>query len=108
MSYVIYEKESTLFVRILRNGYWQDASYKTEGAAKAAFNRMKRDGCSYNGKPFKPTDATHAIAERGLFHATIEKKRMTRNILNPDAGEFEIPVNTPAYMDPGCESYHSM
>jgi len=34
--------------------------------------------------------------------------RTTRNILNPEAGEFEIPINTPYYCDPGSETYHCM
>lgn len=100
MSYVIYEKESTLFVRIFRNGYWQEADYKTEGAAKSAFNRLVMKG--------KAGHATHAIAERSHFHKHIEKTRKTRNILNPKAGEWDIPVNTPRSCDPGSELYHTM
>jgi hypothetical protein len=34
--------------------------------------------------------------------------RTTRNILNPEAGEFEIPINTPYFCDPGSETYHCM
>ena len=103
MSYVIYEKVTTRFLRILRNGYWQDAVYETEGAAKAALTRLGK------GTAKAKIDATQfAISERGVFHATIEKKRKTRNILNPAAGEFEVPVNTPACCDPSSELYHSM
>ena len=42
------------------------------------------------------------------FLAACGVTRTTRNILNPDAGEFEIAINTPHYCDPGYESYHSM
>lgn len=34
--------------------------------------------------------------------------RLTRNMLNPNSPVFAIDINTPAYCDPGCESYHSM
>jgi hypothetical protein len=33
--------------------------------------------------------------------------RTTRNMLNPDSPTFFVDINCPAYMDPGCESYHS-
>lgn len=107
MSYVIYEIESTRFVRVMRDGYWQDAEYATKGAATAAFNRLvaKADAKDRSGWTFKQA---HAIAERGYFHKHIEKMRKTRNILNPQAGEFEVPVNTPLCCDPGSETYHSM
>jgi hypothetical protein len=35
-------------------------------------------------------------------------KRMTSNMLNPAAGEFEIDEDTPACCDPSTETYHSM
>lgn len=34
--------------------------------------------------------------------------RITRNILNDKSPEWCVDINTPAYLDPGCESYHSM
>ena len=34
--------------------------------------------------------------------------KLTRNILNPAAGEIYIPANTPLCCDPGSETYHSM
>lgn len=34
--------------------------------------------------------------------------RITKNMLNANAPRFAIDANTPAYCDPGCESYHSM
>jgi hypothetical protein len=34
--------------------------------------------------------------------------RRTRNMLNSEAGEFCIDINTPIYCDPGYESYHTM
>lgn len=34
--------------------------------------------------------------------------RLTSNMLNPNSKTFAVDINTPAYCDPGCESYHSM
>lgn len=105
MAYVIYEIESTRFVRIMRNGYWQDASYKTEGAAKAAFNRIaaKWDANPKNEVPFKQC---HAISESSHFHSKIEKQETKHNLLS--GKEFTQPVNTPLCCDPSSETYHSM
>jgi len=50
--------------------------------------------------------------ETSLFNRAIEKLgyrpvRVTRNMLNP-VRAFCIDINTPVYLDPGCDSYHSM
>lgn len=45
---------------------------------------------------------------RSKFLGACGVTRTTRNILNPDAGEFEIPYDTPLACDPGSETYHSM
>jgi hypothetical protein len=47
------------------------------------------------------------------FNNVVEKLgyrpiRLTSNMLNPDSPTFAIDINTPAYCDPGCESYHTM
>lgn len=34
--------------------------------------------------------------------------RTTRNLLNPNSRTWCIDVNTPGYLDPGSESYHTM
>lgn len=104
MAYYVYELDSTMIVRVLKKGYWQNASYKTEAAAKAGFTRLAKKA----GKSVKAYLKTHGIAEAVYFHKSVEKMRKTRNILNPAGGEILIPVNTPNYMDPGSEAYHSM
>lgn len=93
-KFVIYEIESTRFVRIMRNGHWQDASYKTMGAARAAFKRLI---CSTE---------THGIARKAYFHKYIEKSETKRHLIT--GKEFSQPVNTPASCDPSTETYHSM
>jgi hypothetical protein len=34
--------------------------------------------------------------------------RLTSNLLNRDSKVWAIDINTPSYMDPGSEAYHSM
>ena len=95
--FVIYDVQTTRFVRVYR-GYWQDATYKTKGAATAAFRRM----CAEK----KITPSTHAIAEKAHFHAKIEKQEVRRNLMS--GKEFSQPVNTPLCCDPSSETYWSM
>lgn len=96
--HVIYAKESTRFVRIIRDGYWQDAEYVTLTAAKAGFTRLKKEG--------KVSELTHEIAEKSHFHACIEKQETKKNLLSGE--EFTQPVNTPLCCDPSSETYHCM
>jgi hypothetical protein len=105
MSYVIYEIESTRFARIMRNGYWQDAEYKTLGAARAGFDRIAKvhDSKPGNAVPFKQL---HAIAEKAHFHAKIEKQETKHNLMS--GKPFTQPVNTPLCCDPSSETYWSM
>lgn len=98
MTHCIYDINTTRFVRIMRRGYWQDATAKTERAAKALFTRLVRLG--------KIEPHTHAIAELTHFRAHIEKTETKRNLLS--GIEFTQPVNTPASCDPSTETYHSM
>lgn len=115
MAFCVYHKESTYFLRILQGGYWQDADhFATKGAATQALNRAFKDPAKPRGayadrdSDTVPKKSDYAIMDTAEFHKSVEKKRMTRNILNPKGGEFEIPVNTPACCDPGTETYHSM
>lgn len=98
MSHVIYNKETTKFLRIFRNGYWQDSIYATEGAAKAAFTRAARKDS------FEPNE--FAIAERGHFHKNIEKTEVRHGIVHAAGKEFEVSVNTPWTSGPWSETYH--
>lgn len=113
MSYVIYNKETT----VLWSGIASyKASWATKAAAQAAVTRSIKKSLSYKLDPNSNAFLTlqdefykvYAIAEKAEFHATIEKTRMTKNILNPNSEPFPIPVNTPACCDPGTETYHCM
>ena len=97
MSYVIFHTESTKIFRIIRNGYWQDATYADEGAAKAAMTRMTRAG--------KIDPATHSIMDVSEFRK-IEKTEVVYNLMS---GKPVVQsVNTPICCDPSSETYWSM
>lgn len=96
--FVIYNKETTLFHRVLRNGYWQDAVYETEQAAKAGMTREAKKG--------KLNVEQMAIAEKSYFHDNIEKFETKRNLVS--GKEFTQRVNTPLCCDPSSETYWSM
>jgi hypothetical protein len=98
MPYVVYHKATTRFLRILRNGYWEDAKFATEGAAKAALTRLEKKGAIER--------ESLAIAESSVFHTTIEK---TETVYNLMSGKPVIQsVNTPLCCDPSSETYWSM
>lgn len=93
--YFIYDVESTRLVRIRRNGYWQNASYKTESAAKAGMTLLKSRG----------TDVSKlAIAEDEEFNK-IEKFVIVKSLMTGEP--VRIPVNTPLCCDPSSETYWS-
>lgn len=137
MSYVIYNKETTYFLtrktfktegaakahltreakklvrkaevhnlykrldtRELRYSELMDA-LMAEGCTKREAYNASREAEEFNRDDY-------AIADAVEFHNNIEKTRTTRNILNPNSKEFEIPVNTPNSCDPGSETYHCM
>lgn len=98
MSFVIYHKETTKFLRIIRNGYWQDATYADLSAAKAGLTRAV--------KKYKINPEDYAIVDAVTFHKSIEKQETKRNLLS--GKEFTQPVNTPLCCDPSSETYWSM
>ena len=109
MSYVIYEKSSTLIIgKPDRNGVARPdhrKEYKTLSAAEAALTRI----CKAEG--LLQTDPNYgryryAIAAKAYFHQNIEKKVAKRNLSTGIV--YEETVNTPNYMSPACEAYWSM
>lgn len=105
MSYVIFHKETTRYLRIMRNRYWQDANfYKTEGQAKAGLTRaVKWSKAKPTRTPINPDE--YGILPHDAF-AMIEKTEIKHNLLS--GKPFEQSVNTPASCDPSTETYHSM
>lgn len=99
MSYVIYNKETTIQYRARARSvgcykeYWA-----SESAAKAALTRAHRDG--------KINRDDYAIAEARDFRDNIEK---TETVINLMSGkEVKQGVNTPRCCDPSSELYWSM
>lgn len=97
MAYVIYHRETTKFVRIMRNGYWQDAQFATEAAARAAKTRLI--------KARKINHRHYAIAELAHFRANIEKTEVVKNLMS--GKEVVQSVNTPLCCDVSSETYWS-
>jgi len=64
------------------------------------FVSVKFEGCVLEGEIAQVNVRLEQMGYRPV--------RITRNMLNPDSGFFAIDINTPAYCDPGCESYHTM
>ena len=93
MSFVIYNNETTRTHRTDK----RKESWKTEAAAKAEMTRF-----------FAPRELTDewSIAEATDFRDNIELKVRRKNMMS--GKWFTVRVNTPAYMDPSCESYWSM
>lgn len=103
MSYVIYNKETTMILKARGKswGMWVE-SYKSEAAAKAALTRLDKAG-----KLDKDTvKEDYAIASSREFYENIEKKVERKNLMS--GKPYMEGVNTPAYLSPACESYWSM
>ena len=100
--FVIYHKDTTRFLRILKNRYWEDAKYfATEAAAKACLTRLKKSG------KFHRLDNLDdfLIADSDTFYNTIEKTEVVHNLLS--GKPVTQSVNTPLCCDPSSETYHS-
>jgi hypothetical protein len=95
--FVIFNKETTVYLRIFRNRYWQNADhFKTEAAAKACLTRAAKKGTKVEDYAILPYDEFKKI----------EKTEVKHNLLG--GGTFTQSVNTPACCDPSTETYHSM
>jgi len=92
MSYVIYNKESTIILGGHRN------TFKTEAAAKAGLTRaVNKDNINRD---------EYAIAESQHFHESIEKQVERINLMSQKT--YNEPINTPCHLSPSCESFWSM
>ena len=123
MSFYVYHKRSSKIAKGKSNRSYLDHEYKTEGAAKAAITRIvKKANERYNYLMASPFEWDHrkakdviadtkdlAISESGYYHQHIEKYETTYSMYDTNReNPIRQSVNTPAYMDPGCESYWSM
>jgi len=97
MAYILFNVDTTKIVRIMRNGYWQDARFSTESAAKAGATRLAKAG--------KLVLEDHSIMESSEFNQ-IEK---TETVINLMSGKSVVQsVNTPRSCDVSSELYWSM
>jgi hypothetical protein len=111
MSYVIYEKSSTMIMgKMDKNGVVRPdyrKEYRSLAAAKAAitkwtnYHRRTSVDDMQNSPQFR-----YAIAARAFFHQNIERKVAKRNLSTGTV--YEEAINTPAHMSPACETYWSM
>jgi hypothetical protein len=110
--YIVYDKETT------RSLFWQSyggvKTFKTLGAAKGALTReakkVTKPKWGDDKENFRPqpliNKSDYKIAECQKFSMEIEKTRTVKNLLS--GKEFDEPVNTPGFMSPSTETYHSM
>jgi hypothetical protein len=123
MSYYVYHKKSSKIAMGKKNSHWLEHEYPTEGAAKAAITRIvKKANERYTKLMASQYDWDHekaariisetkdlAIAESNDYHKNIEQFETTYSMYDKERkNPIRQSVNTPAYMDPGCESYWSM
>jgi hypothetical protein len=95
--FVLFNVDSTKIVRIMRAGYWQDAIFKTEGAAKACATRLAKAG--------KLVPEDHSV----MSGAEFQKIEKTETVINLMSGKSVVQsVNTPLCCDVSSETYWSM
>jgi hypothetical protein len=97
ISYVVYEKNSTLRIDNL-NGGPKKTSYATRGAAAAARTRFLKDQQVYG--------ADDILVEVGsVFYNSIEKEVSGKSAM--DGRPVTVKANTPRSCDPRFEAYWS-
>jgi len=99
--YVIFDSVTTKLVRLMRDGYWQDAKYKTEAAAKAGLTRLKDRNTSLGGQ-----DLSNATIDTVENFDKVEKYEVVTNLMS--GLPVRQRVNTPRSCDPSTETYWSL
>ena len=95
--FVIYNIETTRYLRVFRSGCWDDARYETVGAAKAALTRELKKG------KFKPGE--YGVADMDAFRK-IEKTVVVKNLMS--GKDVVQSVNTPRCCNVSSELYWTM
>ncbi len=97
MRYVIFHKDTTVYLRYLKGRNWQSAdSFKSEAAAKACLTRLMKKGKDISEYCILPADEFKKI----------EKTHIVRNFMT--GAEIVESVNTPHYCSASSETYWSM
>lgn len=114
MSYVIYDpSQNNCIVRIPGNsvGFYKDASYKTQAAARAAVTRMRRKAAEreIQGRSVQGTYLENVgkfkICSREEYNQ-IDTQVTRVNVMTGQ--EYQEDINTPLCCSPASETYWSM
>ena len=123
MSYYIYHAESSRIAMGKGNKHYLEHEYPTLGAANGAMTRLRKKKLARiadlkasqyswdHEKADRMVDELNGlkIAESQDYHDNIEQFEITYSMYDKERkNPIRQSVNTPAYMDPGCESYWSM
>jgi len=123
MYYIYDSRTSAIKPNPAKGKSYLKAEYKTEGAAKAALTRYRKKlndkylelkASQYTWEQEKADEVLEdlnamKIAEAEDYHQHIERYEITYSMYDTNReNPIRQSVNTPAYMDPGCESYWSM
>lgn len=100
MHYVVVDTKTRCKVFETRHG---DGEFKSEAAAKASRTRMLK---STKDRRYSNPEQL-VVMNNAEYRKQVPMKRV-KNLLNPDGPWIEIPVDTPLYLDPSSETYHSM
>jgi hypothetical protein len=92
-----FHKESTQYLRVYRNGCWQDAIYRDKGSCTKAIRRAAGAG--------QVKAADYAVLSLKEFKK-IEKTVVVRSLLT--GAQITQSVNTPYSCDPSRELYWTM
>lgn len=95
--FVAFHKTTTKFLRVWRQGYWQNARYETQAGCTRAINAAAKRG------DIKASDYKVLPIEEFL---KIERSEIVINMMS--GKEVVQSVNTPMCCDPSTETYWSM
>ena len=125
MTWYIYDTKSSKILKREGKKHYLLAEYATKGAAEASLTRRQKawekralelqnseypwERARAEAKAANGPLYTAGLAEREYYHANIERFETTYSMMDKERkNPIRQSVNTPAYMDPGCESYWSM
>lgn len=96
MRYVIFHKDTTVYLRYLKGRHWTSAdNFKSEAAAKATLTRLAKKGKEIADYRILPADEFKMI----------EKTHVVKNYMN--GAEIVESVNTPNNCSASSETYWS-
>ena len=123
MYYIYDSRTSAIKPNPAKGKSYLKAEYKTEGAAKAALTRYRKKlnarylelkASQYTWDHEKADEVladlnAMKVAEAEDYHANIEQFETVYSMMDKNKTKpIRQSINTPAYMDPSCESYWSM